>query len=130
MKYYQGRLVWSIMWLVSGSLWLLQGISQFEMGNNGFWLDVLVALLSLFNAYYIRNRYIALGEGKLVVNSSCIIKTVIMLANITSSEQTGKKLRLTYNEGSRLMNQKVKLSILKDLDREEFLRDLHSELSK
>lgn len=130
MKYYQGRLVWSIMWLVSGLLWFLLGISQFKMGNNGFWLDVLVALLSLFNAYYIRNRYLGLGEGKLVVNTSCIIRTVIMLANITSSEETGKKLRLIYNEGSRSMNYKIKLSMLKDMDREEFLRDLHSELSK
>ena len=131
MKYYQGRLVWSIVWLVTGLLWFLQGVFQFQKGYYGFALAyVFITLLSLYNAYISRRTYLGLDEGKLVVNSSCIIRTVIILANITSIEETGKKLRLTYNEGPRSNRQKIKLSVLGGPDREEFVRDLHSELCK
>jgi len=130
-KYYQGRVVWSIIWIVLGLLWLFQGILQFQKGYYGFALAyVFIALLALYNAYIYRRTYLGLGDGKIILNSSFIIRIVIILANITSLEQTGKKLRLTYNEGSRSMKQKIKLSMLEDLDREEFLRDLNSALSK
>jgi hypothetical protein len=52
------------------------------------------------------------------------------LANITSLEHSRKHLRLTYNEGTRSNQQKIKLSMLEDLDREEFVRDLNLELCK
>jgi len=130
-KYYQGRLVWSIIWIVLGLLWFLQGIFQFQKDYYGFaYAYIFIALLALYNAYIYRRTYLGLGDGKIILNSSFIIRTVIILANITSLEQTGKQLRLTFNEGSRSMNQKIKLSMLKDLDREEFVRDLHAVLSK
>ena len=131
MKYYQGRLVWSIIWIVAGLLWFLQGVFQLQKGYYGFALAyVFITLLSLYNAYIYRTTYLGLGEGKIILNSSFVIRTVIIIGNITSLEQTGKKLRLTYNEGPLSKNQKIKLAILNDLDREEFLRDLHLQLGK
>lgn len=127
-KYYQCRLVWSILWIVVGLLWFLQGIFQFYKGYYAALAYIFIALLSLYNAYIYRRTYLGLGEGKIILNSSFLIRTVIILANITSLEQTGKQLRLTYNEGPRSNKQKIKLSLLEDLDREEFVRDLNSEL--
>ena len=96
MKYYQGRLMWSVLWLVIGLLWFLQGIFQFQMAYYEFALGyIFFTLLALLNANIYRNKYLGMGEGKLVVNSSCIIRTVIMLENITLAEQTEKQLRLT-----------------------------------
>ena len=131
MKYYRGRLIWSILWLVIGLLWFLQGIPQFKMGQYGFalWYS-FITLLSMYNAYIYRKTYLGLGEGKIILNTSLIIRTVIILANITSLEQTKTKLRLTYDEGPWSNKQKIKLSVLEDLDRDEFLRDLHLELGK
>jgi len=130
-QYYQGRLIWSIMWIVAGLLWFFQSIFQFRKGYYGFALAyVFITLLSLYNAYIYRKTYLGVGEGKIILNSSFIIRTVIIIANITSLEQTGKQLRLTYNEGSLSNKQKIKLSVLEDLAREEFVRDLHSELCK
>jgi len=84
----------------------------------------------MYNAYIYRKTYLGLGEGKIILNTSLIIRTVIILANITSLEQTKTKLRLTYDEGPWSNKQKIKLSVLEDLDRDEFLRDLHLELGK
>lgn len=130
MKYYERRLVWSMLWLVGGLFFFLQGILQFQRRYYGLaLLPVFVALLFLFDAYIYRRPYLGLGEGKIVINNGLIRKEV-MLADITMLNQTGKSLDLTYNQGSLLKKQKIELTMLKKSDREEFVRDLHLALGK
>ena len=128
MKYYERRLVFSILFLLSGLLFLLSSIFQFRMGNYGLAsLQLFATILFLFDVYIYRKPYLGLGEGKIVIYSGLKRKEII-LEDITLSDQTNKHLTLTYNLGLHIRTQKIELSILKEHDRAQFVTDLHSAL--
>lgn len=126
MKNYKRPLIYPIMWVVAGLLFFLSALLQLKMGNSdAVLLNIGVTLLFLFDAYIYGRPYLGLGEGKLVVNNG-LRRRLIAIENITSVNQSGKHLLLTYVQGSATKKQKIVLSMLNRLDKQEFINDIHS----
>lgn len=130
MKYYRRKPIYIFLWLISGTLFFISAVLQFQMKNyNLGLLQILVALLSLFDAYVYSRPYLGLGEGKLILNNG-LIRNEIALGNITLLNENKKRLVITYNNNLKTKKRKIELSILREKDKEEFLSHFKSDLGK
>lgn len=126
MKYYNYKRYLSVLFTVTCLLFLISFSLQLIIGNYKIAiLHGVCVILQLLNVYIFKNPYLALGEGKLYINTG-VFKKEILITDITISEETEKQLKFTYRHGNSMKKQKILLSSLYYSEKKQFIKDLHS----
>lgn len=129
MRYYRRKAILPILFLFVGVIILFTGILQIIMKNNRFAIyQIGVALLFVYDAYVFNRPYLGLNEGQLTVQNG-LSKIVIPLNDITSIDESNKKLFITFNQGAGKMKLRILLSQLKAQDKEQFIIDVKSKVT-
>ncbi|MHB1420068.1 MAG: PH domain-containing protein [Bacillota bacterium] len=130
MKYYQRKLAMANVLLILSVLMFLSSILQFYTAAYATGvLQIFVSVLSFINYRFYRKPYLGIGEGKILINYG-LRKKEILLKDITSLNESTKHMVINYNQGSSVKKFVIIVPILKDKDKEMFLRDIRRQLQK